>query len=174
MNQALNIDTPAIPHEFQDAFATQKAHYLANRNPSYQERAADLKNLHRLLVENREALIDAVNQDYGCRSRFETVFTELLLNQDGILDTIKHLKRWMKPQKRSLDQTQYPLGKARVIPQPLGVVGIVVPWNFPISMAMAPLTGVFAAGNTAMINMLMPPYAGRPTKVLDFMLKMKS
>lgn len=153
MNQAVTLDTTTIPQEFQDAFAAQKAHYLAHRNPSYKERVSDLKNLHRLLVENREALIDAVNQDYGCRSRFETVFTELLLNQDGILDTIKHLKRWMKPQKRSLDQTQYPLGKARVIPQPLGVVGIVVPWNFPISMAFAPLTGVFAAGNTAMIKM---------------------
>jgi coniferyl-aldehyde dehydrogenase len=153
MNQPVTLDTSAVPQEFQDAFAEQKAHYLANRNPSCKERVADLKNLHRLLVENREALIDAVNQDYGCRSRFETVFTELLLNQDAILDSIKHLKGWMKPQKRSVDQTQYPLGKARVIPQPLGVVGIVVPWNFPISMAVAPLTGVFAAGNTAMIKM---------------------
>jgi coniferyl-aldehyde dehydrogenase len=61
--------------------------------------------------------------------------------------------RWTKPQKRHLDVTQYPLAKARVIPQPLGVVGIVVPWNFPISMALTPLTGIFAAGNTAMIKM---------------------
>jgi len=152
MNQSLNPVT-AVPQEFQDVFAEQKAYYLAHRNPSYQERVADLKALHRLLVENREALIDAVNQDYGCRSRFETVFTELLLNQEGILDTIKHLKRWMKPQKRSIDHSQYPLAKARVIPQPLGVVGIVVPWNFPISMAFAPLTGIFAAANTAMIKM---------------------
>jgi coniferyl-aldehyde dehydrogenase len=59
----------------------------------------------------------------------------------------------MKPQKRHLDRTQYPLAKARVIPQPLGVIGVVVPWNFPISMALAPLTGIFAAGNTAMIKM---------------------
>jgi coniferyl-aldehyde dehydrogenase len=144
---------PDIPREFQDVFAEQRAHYLAHRNPSYQERAADLKALHRLLVENREALIDAVNEDYGTRSRFETILSELLMNQEGILDVIKHLKRWMKPQKRSLDPTQYPLAKARVAPQPLGVVGIVVPWNFPISMAVAPLTGIFAAGNTAMIKM---------------------
>ena len=127
MNQPVNLDTTAISQEFQDTFAEQKAHYLAHRNPTYKERAADLKSLHRMLVENRDALIEAVNQDYGCRSRFETIFTELLLNQEGILDSIKHLKRWMKPQKRSVDQTQYPLGKARVIPQPVGVVGIVVP-----------------------------------------------
>jgi coniferyl-aldehyde dehydrogenase len=86
-----------------------------------------------LLVENREALIDAVNTDYGCRSRFETIVSELLMNQEGILDVIKQLKKWMKPQKRHLDRTQYPLAKARVIPQPLGVIGVVVPWNFPIT-----------------------------------------
>jgi coniferyl-aldehyde dehydrogenase len=143
----------SIPKDLRDAFKKQKAYYLEHRNPSYKERVKDLKAMHRMLVENREALIEAVNKDYGTRSRFETVFTELLLNQDGILDTIKQLKGWMKPQKRHVDQTQYPTAKARVVPQPLGVVGIVVPWNFPISMAMAPLTGIFAAGNTAMIKM---------------------
>ncbi|WP_116364039.1 coniferyl aldehyde dehydrogenase [Parahaliea mediterranea] len=153
MNQPLPADATAIPQEFLDVFAEQKAHYHAHRNPSYEERVADLKALHRLLVENREALIDAVNTDYGCRARFETILSELLMNQEGILDVIKHLKKWMKPQKRALDVTQYPLAKARVVPQPLGVVGIVVPWNFPISMAFAPLTGIFAAGNTAMIKM---------------------
>jgi coniferyl-aldehyde dehydrogenase len=59
----------------------------------------------------------------------------------------------MKPQKRRLDLTQYPLARARVLPQPVGVVGVVVPWNFPISMAFAPLTGIVAAGNRAMVKM---------------------
>lgn len=153
MNQPIPQLQTEIPGEFLDTFAEQQAYYRAHRNPTYEERVADLKALHRLLVENREALIEAVNSDYGCRSRFETIFSELLINQEGILDTIKQLKKWMKPQKRHLDWTQYPFAKARVIPQPLGVVGIVVPWNFPISMAFAPLTGIFAAGNTAMIKM---------------------
>jgi len=109
--------------------------------------------MHRLLVENREALIEAVDRDYGGRSRFETAFAELFLNQEGILEAIKHLKRWMKPQKRRLDVTQYPLARARVVPQPLGVVGIVVPWNFPIAMVFSPLTGIVAAGNRAMVKM---------------------
>jgi acyl-CoA reductase-like NAD-dependent aldehyde dehydrogenase len=136
MNQSLALDSTSIPQEFQDVFAEQKAYYLAHRNPGYKERVTDLKALHRMLVENREALIEAVNADYGCRSRFETIISELLANQDGILDAIKHLRKWMKPQKRHLDVTQYPLAKARVIPQPLGVVGIVVPWNFPITKAV--------------------------------------
>jgi coniferyl-aldehyde dehydrogenase len=109
--------------------------------------------MHRLLVENREALVEAVHNDYGNRSRFETLFAECFLNQEGLLDAIKHLRKWMKTQKRSLDFTQYPLASARVIPQPLGVVGVVVPWNFPISMAFSPLTGIIAAGNRAMVKM---------------------
>ncbi len=153
MNQPLTTEQQLVPTQFQDVFDEQQAYYKGHRNPDYKERVADLKALHRMLVENREALIEAVNSDYGCRSRFETIFSELLVNQDAILDTIKKLKKWMKPQKRHLDQTQYPLAKARVIPQPLGVVGIVVPWNFPISMAFTPLIGIFAAGNTAMIKM---------------------
>ncbi len=153
MTQSPATDASSVPVEFQHAFALQRAAYESNRNPSYAQRKADLMNLHRMLVENRQALIDAVNKDYGCRSSFETILTELLTNQEGILDTVKQLKKWMKPQKRHLDFTQYPLAKARVTPQPVGVVGIVVPWNFPISMAFAPLTGIFAAGNTAMIKM---------------------
>lgn len=143
----------AIPAEFMACFAEQRKAYQADRSPSYAQRVADLRAMHRMLVENREALIDAVNADYGARSRFETIIGELLMNQEGILDAIKQLKKWMKPQKRHLDITQYPLAKARVIPQPVGVIGIVVPWNFPISMAFAPLTSAFAAGNRAMIKM---------------------
>lgn len=153
MNQSVSGSSVVVPQEFQDVFAAQQAHYQENKNPDYRARVADLKALHSMLVENREALIEAVNADYGSRSRFETILSELMMNQEGILDTIKQLKKWMKPSRRHLDVTQYPLAKAVVTPQPLGVVGIVVPWNFPISMAFAPLMGVFAAGNTAMIKM---------------------
>ncbi|MBB1077509.1 aldehyde dehydrogenase family protein [Rhodoferax sp. 4810] len=148
----MSIPQLEVP-EFHECFVVQKANYEANRSPTYAQRKADLMALHRLLVENREALIDAVCKDYGSRARFETIASELLPNQEGILDAVKHLKKWMKPQKRALDMTQYPLAKARLTPQPVGVVGIVVPWNFPISMAFAPLTGIIAAGNTAMVKM---------------------
>jgi len=144
---------PAVPAEFIDCFERQRGAFLAHPFPSYEERVSDLRAMHRLLVENRDALVEAVHRDYGNRSTFETLFTECLLNQEGILDAIKHLRKWMKPQKRRLDITQYPLASARVIPQPVGVVGVVVPWNFPISMVFAPLTGIVAAGNRAMVKM---------------------
>ena len=142
-----------IPAHLRDCFAAQRAAFGKNRNPGLAERRADLRSLHRLLLENREALVDAVNRDFGCRSRFETLMTELLQGQEAALDAIKQLPRWMKKQKRHLDVTQYPLARAYVLPQPLGVVGIVVPWNFPIGMAVQPMIGALAAGNRVMVKM---------------------
>jgi coniferyl-aldehyde dehydrogenase len=147
------IALAVMPPDFIDCFERQRGAHLAHPAPAYEERVRDLRAMHRLLVENRDALVEAVNRDFGNRSRFETLFAECFLNQEGILDAIGHLRKWMKPQKRRLDLTQYPLARARVLPQPVGVVGVVVPWNFPISMAFAPLTGIVAAGNRAMVKM---------------------
>ncbi|WOJ95148.1 coniferyl aldehyde dehydrogenase [Congregibacter variabilis] len=152
MNQRLSQET-LIPTEFSETFQRQRTWFRDHRNPSRQERIEHLGALHALLVDHKEALIDAVNADFGRRSRHETILSELIQNQEGLKAAMKHLKHWMKPERRGLDITQYPLAKARLMPQPLGVVGIVAPWNFPISMAFAPLTGAFAAGNTAMIKM---------------------
>ena len=142
-----------LPAFLRDAFAQQQAAFARNRYPGLDERRDDLRSLHRLLVENREALVDAVNRDFGCRSRFETLMTELLQGQEAIRDAIGQLPRWMKRQRRSIDISQYPLAAAFVQPQPLGVVGIVVPWNFPIAMAVQPMIGALAAGNRVMVKM---------------------
>lgn len=144
---------PHIPEEFQAVFTRQQAAYRQAMNPTLQERQASLRALHRLVSDNADALVEAVNQDYGCRCRFETRFAEVFLAQDAALCAIKELKQWLKPQKRHLDVTQYPLAKAWTFPQPVGVVGVVVPWNFPIAMAFQPLIGILAAGNCAMVKM---------------------
>ncbi|MEE2651170.1 MAG: aldehyde dehydrogenase family protein, partial [Pseudomonadota bacterium] len=68
-------------------------------------------------------------------------------------DVIKHLKKWMRVQKRHVDHTMFPGGRNRVIPQPLGVVGIIVPWNFPVNLSFVPIAQAFAAGNRAMVKM---------------------
>jgi coniferyl-aldehyde dehydrogenase len=149
-------DTPPqllIPAEFEQCLARQRAAYLADPNPSYLQRVADLKTLARMLKENQAALVEAIHRDYGNRSSFETLFAEFFVVLDGIRDTIGKLKRWMKPQKRHVDQMMYPLAKNRLIPQPLGVVGVIVPWNFPLYLSIGPLTAIFAAGNRAMVKM---------------------
>ncbi len=133
--------------------AAQKQAYLQQPCPSYEQRRIDLLALKRLIVENQQALISAVNADYGNRSEFETRFTEIYLVLESIAENLKHLKRWMKPQKRSIDFKVYPGARNRVIPQPLGVVGVIVPWNFPIQLAFGGLVSIFAAGNRAMEKM---------------------
>ncbi len=152
MTQSATADQ-AIPAEFTECHARQVAAYKKNRNPGYDERIADLRSLHRLVVDHHDALVDAVNKDFGCRCAFETKFAETFMAQDAALDAIKQLKKWMKPKKRHLDPTQFPLASAWTFPQPVGVVGVVVPWNFPIAMTFQPLIGIFAAGNRAMIKM---------------------
>lgn len=142
-----------IPQEFQTCFDAQKQAYLAQPEPSLQERRADLATLSRMLKENRDALVAAINQDYGNRSEFETLFAEFFVVLETIKDSSKKLRKWMKPQRRHIDIMLYPGASNRVIPQPLGVVGVIVPWNFPLNLTFCPLAAIFAAGNRAMVKM---------------------
>lgn len=131
----------------------QRQAFLAEPQPTFASRKADLLQLKRLVAENSDAIIAAISKDYGNRSSFESKFAEIVTGLDTINHTIKHLKRWMKPQKRSIDWTMYFGAKNRLIPQPLGVVGLIIPWNFPINLTFSQLTAVFAAGNRAMVKM---------------------
>ncbi len=134
-------------------FEKQRALYLAAPNPAYNQRKQDLENLKRMINENREEIIAAISQDYSNRSRHETQFAEIISVTDGINDCIKNLKKWTRVQKRHVDQSMFTGAKNRVIPQPMGVVGIIVPWNFPINLSFMPLAAAFAAGNRAMVKM---------------------
>jgi len=163
MNEAVEMLNPeanpaepsseAVAATLNSAFQKQRQSYLADPVPSLEQRRDDLKNLKRMLSENLDAIVDAISEDYGNRSRHESLFAEVIAVTDGINDTIKQLKKWMKPQKRHVDITLYPGGKNRVIPQPLGVVGLIIPWNFPVNLSFSQLTGAFAAGNRAMVKM---------------------
>ena len=131
----------------------QRKAYHAEPNPDLEQRKKDLLALKSMLSENREAIADAICKDYGNRSRHETLLAEVIMVMDGFKFALKHLKRWMKSQRREIDFSLYPGAKNRVIPQPLGVVGVIVPWNFPIQLSFTPLTYIFAAGNRAMVKM---------------------
>ena len=131
----------------------QRKAYHADPNPDLAQRRQDLLALKKMLSENREAIIDAICKDYGNRSRHETLLAEIIMVMDGFQFVLKHLKRWMKSQRREIEFTLYPGAKNRVFPQPLGVVGVIVPWNFPVQLSFTPLTYIFAAGNRAMVKM---------------------
>ena len=150
INENLHADTAA---RLRSCFEQQRAAYLEAPNPDYAQRKQDLLTLKRMVAENVDAIIAAINEDYGNRSRHESQFAEIISVTDGINDCIKHLKKWMKVQKRHVDHSMFFGGKNRVIPQPLGVTGIIVPWNFPINLSFMPLASAFAAGNRAMVKM---------------------
>ena len=136
-----------------EALHLQRQAYLAQPMPSLAERRADLRQLAGFVKENLEGLVAAVSADYGHRSRHETLLMEIGPLLASIRHALSHLRAWMKPQRRGIDRLTYGLGQNRVIPQPLGVVGVIVPWNFPINLSLIPLVYVFAAGNRAMLKM---------------------
>lgn len=142
-----------MPSPLELALALQRQAYLAHPVPSLDERVADLRTLQRFVRENKDALCDAISADYGHRSRHESLLADIFPVVDGIDHVIKHLRRWMKPQRRSVDLRNFLGARNRVIPQPLGVVGVIVPWNFPVNLSLVPLTFIFAAGNRAMVKM---------------------
>lgn len=151
----LDASTPItlVQRELNDTLKLQRAAYLAHPNPSLEERKADLLKLKAFVVDHRDALVQAISEDYGHRSTHESLFAEIFSVIDGVNHTLKHLKKWMQPQKRQVDFKNFLGASNRVIPQPLGVVGAIIPWNFPIWTSFNGLICTFAAGNRSMVKM---------------------
>ena len=121
-------------------------------NPDGALRDRRLRTLDSLLRENAEAIALAVSQDFGHRALAETRLLELFPSYEAIRHARGHLRRWMRPQRRGVALWFQP-GRAEVRYQPLGAVGIIVPWNYPVYLAVGPLVAALAAGNRALIKM---------------------
>ncbi|MGI9274396.1 MAG: coniferyl aldehyde dehydrogenase [Endozoicomonas sp.] len=130
----------------------QRKAFLNNPSPSADERRGWLKMLNKALLDNKQALIQALDEDFGGRAHNDTLLAEFMPSLEGIKYSSRNLKKWMKPVKRHVSATLQP-ASAKVMYQPLGVVGIVVPWNYPLFLACGPLVTALAAGNRAMIKM---------------------
>jgi coniferyl-aldehyde dehydrogenase len=119
--------------------------------PTLDERLDRLKRLRAAISENEGRFEQAISADFGHRSRTETAIAETLLVLGEIKHATKHLKKWMAPQ-RVATALQFMPGKNRLIPQPVGVVGIIAPWNYPLQLTLAPAVAALAAGNRVMIK----------------------
>jgi coniferyl-aldehyde dehydrogenase len=119
--------------------------------PTLAERLDRLARLRAVVSENESRFEQAISADFGHRSSIETAIAETLLVLGEIKHATKHLKKWMAPQQVST-ALQFMPAKNRLIPQPLGVVGIIAPWNYPLQLTMAPAAGALAAGNRVMIK----------------------
>ncbi|MFN3585387.1 coniferyl aldehyde dehydrogenase [Phenylobacterium sp.] len=140
--------------DMQGILARQKAAHLRDGAPSAEERINRIDRCITLLIENRRAIEDALNQDFGSRSREATAFTDVAGSIGPLKHAKAHLRKWMRPEKRKTTPAILGLfgAKAEVRYQPKGVVGVISPWNFPVNLTFAPLAGILAAGNRAMIK----------------------
>ena len=138
--------------QLQQLFARQRDAFRANPMPSAEQRIQWLKALSQMLSSHQDALIKAINQDFSNRSADETLLAAIMPSLQGIHYACGHLKKWMKPSRRSVGLAFQPAA-AKVVYQPLGVVGVIVPWNYPLFLAMGPLVGALSAGNRVMIKM---------------------
>jgi coniferyl-aldehyde dehydrogenase len=129
----------------------QRKAFNAHPNPSYQERVTNLKKLRTALMANDAGFQKAISEDFGNRSYTETIITETMICKAGINHNIKHLKKWMRV-RRAPTALQFKPSSNKIIPQPLGVVGVISPWNYPLQLAIMPLVGALAAGNRVMVK----------------------
>lgn len=131
---------------------SQKQAFAAQPYLSAQERIDDLLKLKAAVLEHQEELVQAMSKDFGCRSVDDSKMGDLMPTIMGINYAIKHVKKWMKPSKRHVGVLFQP-AKAFVMYQPLGVIGIITPWNYPLFLSLGPVSTALAAGNRAMIKM---------------------
>ena len=110
-----------------------------------------LERLRSVVAGNEAALAEAISQDFRVRSRTETELLEIVPTLNAIRHARKNLAGWMRPERRRVDPLFQP-ASARVRHEPLGVVGIISPWNYPLQLALSPLVDALAAGNRAMLK----------------------
>ncbi|KAB0285254.1 coniferyl aldehyde dehydrogenase [Vibrio fortis] len=146
-----NIEN-CTPQQLQRSFSLMKSLYNTNPAPSHAQRVDVLKQLKQNILHNEHEIYDAMKRDYGYRSEFDTLIADVLPSVAGINYAIKNLKKWMKPSKRHAGLMLAP-SSVTVHYQPLGVVGVITPWNFPFYLALGPAAQALAAGNRVMIKM---------------------
>ena len=145
----------------------QQKSYRSQPAPTYELRIAQLTTLKTALLKFKHPLAEALNQDYGSRSTHDTFISEIMPSINNINYCLKNLKKWMKPSRRRTGLLLAP-ATVNVHYQPLGVIGIIVPWNFPVFLSLSPLITALSAGNRAMLKL--SEFTPQTNKVLTKML----
>ncbi len=152
----------------EDAFHVMFERSRNEPAPTLAERLDRLARLRAAIADNERRFEQAISSDFGHRSVTETTIAETMLVLGEIRHAAKHLKKWMAPQ-RVTTALQFMPASNRLIPQPLGVVGIIAPWNYPLQLTLAPAVGALAAGNRVMIkpSELVPRFAALLKEVIS-------
>ena len=144
----METTSPAIIAE---RFEAQRQAFLKEPDPSYEARLSRLDRLMALTEANEAAIVAAIDADFSGRAAQETRLAELFVVRGAINHARSHLRRWMRV-KRMPTGLHFRPGYNRLMPQPLGVVGVVSPWNYPFQLAVAPALAALAAGNRVMMK----------------------
>jgi len=150
-SKSQSLSSTTVPHlDPRSLFEAQRAAFRRGA-PDHPQRVAALRSLEAAVIGHREEIVRATNEDFGGRARQETLLLELAPLLDGIRHTRNHLAGWMKPRRVSAGINFFP-ARARIIYQPLGVVGILGAWNYQTFLSLSPLVDAIGAGNHAMVK----------------------
>tara|TARA_R110002110_G_scaffold333755_2_gene544495 strand:+ start:59779 stop:61239 length:1461 start_codon:yes stop_codon:yes gene_type:complete len=147
--------TPAedIEQRMLQTLEAQRKDYLREGDVSAETRIDRLERGIDVVLKYQDRIVEALNADFSCRARQVSLLTDVAASVTPMKHARKHLRKWMRPQRRP---TMFPLnllgGRSRIEYQPLGVVGVISPWNFPVNLTFGPLAGILAAGNRALIK----------------------
>ncbi|MGO4331294.1 coniferyl aldehyde dehydrogenase [Cupriavidus sp. M-11] len=138
--------------EMSSVFDAMRAASRSDQAPAWTVRADRLRRLRKLVTDHQDEISQAISADFGNRPRQETALLEVFPSLAGIDGALRHGKRWMRV-RRARTGLWFKPASSRLMPQPLGVIGIVVPWNYPLYLTIGPLAGALAAGNRAMVKL---------------------
>jgi len=140
------------PSGVETAFARLREAQRQAPFPDWSKREDRLHRLSSLVRDHREAVASAIAADFGRRPPEETDLLEIFPSLSGIRHALRHGRRWMRTRRRWAGFWFLP-ARTEIRPQPAGVVGIIVPWNYPLYLAIGPMTDALVAGNRVMVKM---------------------
>src|SRR5450432_1952524 len=142
---------PGPPRSMRELFELQRGAFDADRYPSLEQRKDRLERVAAMTEAHEQNIVAAIAADFGTRPPQETRLAELFVIGAGIRHTRRHLGQWMTQQRVPTPLYLWP-GRSRVLRQPLGVVGVISPWNYPVQLALLPALAALAAGNRVMLK----------------------
>jgi coniferyl-aldehyde dehydrogenase len=145
------VTTVEADRALHDTLALQRAAFLRDGPATLKKRRSDLVKLKEAILARQDEFVAALDADFGHRARQESLMLDLGTTVGAINYLHSNLRRFMRPERRHVAAIFKP-ASAKVVYQPLGVVGIVAPWNFPVSLALTPLATALAAGNRVMLK----------------------
>jgi len=159
----MSAHTIASVSSVEAAFSRQRSAFAENPYPSAFERRDRLQRLIQATLARQDEIADALDRDFGGRCRAEIRYSEIFVSLQSLRHARRHLKHWMKSRRVPV-ALALQMARAWVMPQPVGVVGIVAPWNYPLFLTMGPVAGALAAGNRVMLKL--PEFTPTTSSVL--------